>query len=705
MPSHVYNLKTGCLFLFVCCIQQAPVCLGAENIDDVFNLKLEDLLKIEVKVSTQRNQTLTQAPSVISVFELEDIRRMAATSLVDLLSYAPGIETSLQPDGYYKVTIRGESRDGEILFLLDGQTLNSHYDGRAIFDLPTDFIQRVEIIRGPGSALYGTNAVTGVINIVTIKAKEIITSIGNNTLSRFAINQHTDDQRLNYSLGVSQTAGAEKAVSSVSAVGLSPPSTGIAQRSNEDLYAKFQYSGSDFEFGSFGFDRKRSGWTGVGFDLGPETEIKERLLSVNFKYTHTKRKDLEFSSNSYLLWQQKDALNQDHPDGFISNNGIFDQGALTHEKYSITNLGLEFRADKQLSANTQLLSGLVLEQARISDYQLTRNYRVAGLVPQNTFDNFDNYLLQQKNKQRQVSALFVQSSHQLENIDLTLALRYDDYSDFGNALNPRLGLVYLFTPKLTFKALYAHAFRAPTFKELYDETQIGVEGVRGNQSLEAQSNKTAELVMEYQLTDMLIRANLFHNKTEDIIDIFDPFGRGGRADYKNIGQTRSLGGELEIRGVVSSKFNWFINWQQHETTFDWNNAEEFNLQSDFLDSRGVELLLHTPRIRVNIGANIISDSWSAFAALQYGGRTASNKRFALEAFQDDNKPVEIASYWHLNFNIIWPIKEDLKLSLSANNLGSSKYSAPDTSSNIDRFGSNGLIQPDQNIVLSLSYQL
>ncbi|WP_253042190.1 TonB-dependent siderophore receptor [Pleionea sp. CnH1-48] len=673
---------------------------------DLLSLGLRELLEVRIVSATKSLQSINKAPAIISVFSSSDIERMSAGSLIDILQYAPGIETSVAPNGYYRLALRGERRQGELLLLINGMKFNNFYNGQAIFDLPVGFIERVEIIRGPGSALYGTNAIVGVINVITKKGKRSA-NVEHGVDDRYAfdLNYSPEAESWDLSLGFSLSDGSEQFAQSSSSVGISPPSSGFTQRFVEDEFISFRWDDNRHSLDVFGLRRNRGVWIGSTFDFGTDSDLKETQITANYKIKHSFEEKVQTSSSFNFRWINNNSLYQDHPDGFVSNSGLFIDGALTQEKYQGAEVNYEYQMNRKLSNKTSLLLGGVVEYQDIIEYDLQRNYIVSGLVPQAEFGNYDNVDTQQEREERTVAALFSQLIHQLDNNEYTLGLRIDHYNDFGTSINPRIGWTYLPDDNWSFKALYAQAFRAPTFQELYDNTSVGVEGTASNPSLNAESVETLELGGEYRIRQHIIRFNFFYTEIEDIIESFDPFGQGARGQYQNIGQTQSEGIEFELKGHLSDALEYFVNWGQHQTDFEWNQSSVFDLQRTFLESRGVARLLHTPRIRINTGVFYKSAEWDVFAGLRYGGRSAANKRSALEAFQDINEPVVIDDYLHLDFSVSYKLNEKLKFKLHAFNLGSDKFSDPESSVNIDRFGVKGLVQPGRSFFVAVRYEL
>lgn len=144
---------------------------------DLVSLPIEQLLTTEVSSVLKHPSELADAPAATTVLRREDIERMAATSLPDLLRLVPGLHVAQLDGNRWAVSSRGMNGffGSKLLVMVDGRSIyNSVYSG--VFwdanDIPLDNIARIEIIRGPGAALWGVNAVNGVINIVTRTAQE-----------------------------------------------------------------------------------------------------------------------------------------------------------------------------------------------------------------------------------------------------------------------------------------------------------------------------------------------------------------------------------------------------------------------------------------------------------------------------------------------------------------------------------------------------
>ena len=147
--------------------------------EDLMDLSLDELGAIAVtSIATGTSKPIYQSAAVTSVITAEQIKSMGATELHEVLETVPGVHASLQENTYdYSYSMRGirNTQNSQVLMLLNGTRITTPFQGTLMTgtELPIEAIQQVEVIRGPGSALYGADAFAGVINIITKKAKDI----------------------------------------------------------------------------------------------------------------------------------------------------------------------------------------------------------------------------------------------------------------------------------------------------------------------------------------------------------------------------------------------------------------------------------------------------------------------------------------------------------------------------------------------------
>jgi iron complex outermembrane receptor protein len=178
LPGRLFPLFAALAFSATAAYAQAP--------SSVADIAIEDLLAVEVTSVSKKEEALFRAPSAIAVLTAEDIRRSGATSIPDALRLVPGLQVASIDGNTWAITARGFNSKyaNKLLVLVDGRSI---YKGRSsgvqweMQGLPLDEIDRIEVIRGPGAALWGANAMNGVINIITKPAR--LTQGGTVTLS------------------------------------------------------------------------------------------------------------------------------------------------------------------------------------------------------------------------------------------------------------------------------------------------------------------------------------------------------------------------------------------------------------------------------------------------------------------------------------------------------------------------------------------
>jgi len=145
--------------------------------DDLTNLSVDDLFRLEVTSVDRKSQELSKAPAAIYVLTAEDIRRSGATSIPEALEGVPGLTVQSVDGRMWSISARGSARlySDKMLVLIDGRSLYTPLFSGVLWDMidvPLENIERIEIVRGPGAVMWGPNAVNGVINIITKKARD-----------------------------------------------------------------------------------------------------------------------------------------------------------------------------------------------------------------------------------------------------------------------------------------------------------------------------------------------------------------------------------------------------------------------------------------------------------------------------------------------------------------------------------------------------
>lgn len=175
-PFPIRTLSLLCVLVTTCLTSNS---FAGDNGLDLSDLSLEELMNLEVTTANRQAQPLAETAAAIFVISNEDIKQSGVTTLADALRMAPGVQVAKSSSHTWAISIRGfnDRFSNKLLVLMDGRTLyNPLHSGVTweVQDMILEDIDRIEVIRGPGAAMWGANAVNGVINIITKKSKDTL---------------------------------------------------------------------------------------------------------------------------------------------------------------------------------------------------------------------------------------------------------------------------------------------------------------------------------------------------------------------------------------------------------------------------------------------------------------------------------------------------------------------------------------------------
>ncbi len=177
MRSHGRSVRFG-TFMSACIILSQPGKAPAQTVEELQHLSIEDLTNVEITSVSKRPEPLSQAAASIYVITHDDIRRSGAASVPEALRLAPNLIVTQDSSQTYAISARGfnaTTSSNKMLVLIDGRAIYAPVFSGVYWDqlqVPLDDIERIEVISGPGGTLYGTNAVNGVINIITRNSRD-----------------------------------------------------------------------------------------------------------------------------------------------------------------------------------------------------------------------------------------------------------------------------------------------------------------------------------------------------------------------------------------------------------------------------------------------------------------------------------------------------------------------------------------------------
>lgn len=544
--------------------------------------------KSMISITTGSSQPIVRAPAVATVITAQDIEAIGATNLDEVLETVPGLHVSHSTIAYAPIyTIRGigTQYNPEVLLLTNGIPMTSVFAGdrgNVWGGLPVEDIARIEIIRGPGSALYGADAFSGVINIITKTAADIDGTQVGARLGSFATRDawmlhggkwgHVDVAGY---LRVGRTDGAKEVISADAQTALdtalgthashAPGPTDLGYNAL-DAMIDLSYQKWQFRAGLKRRDDLQSG-PGIAQALDPTGRSFGERITSDLTYH-----DPEFSKNwdvtvqaSYFHLNEKSDLVL-FPPGTNFGAGTFPDGMIGNPYKWERHVRLTMSAFYTGIDKHRLRIGAGTQNDNLYKVQESKNYEFLGTyVPLASVVDVTEAGAFMTPHSRTVNYLYAQDEWNFtKDWTLTGGVRRDQYSDFGGTTNPRLALVWDAAYNVTAKLLAGRAFRAPSFVELYN---VNNPVALGNPNLQPETISTIESAVSWQPTGTLqVNANVFHYKMRDIISYVN-----GVAE--NTGTQTGNGLEFETSWDVSRRIRLSGNYAYQRSVNDATSSD------------------------------------------------------------------------------------------------------------------------------------
>ena len=612
---------------------------------DIYSLSLRELQ--QVKIATGTSIALEKAPAVATLINAKDIKAMGALTIDEVLEAVPGLHiipstlNRLNPVYSFRGIYAGQNP--QVLFLLNGyRMIGDLASGGLTYlgQMNANNVARIEIVRGPGSAIYGADAYAGVINIITKTAEEVnglhlgvrggvqatrnlwlqyggklnedwLVSLNWEYFKRDANNNRVVET--DFQTTFDQLFGSDSSLA---------PSY-LDDRMTATTY-NFHLNNQHWAIGLDGYFKHDSG-VGAGaaqvIDHQGFDDYDQYLFSLAYQRDDV-LVDWRFTAQGSYFYTKLDTHFEIFPAGsvlpvgndgniFTAHDGV---GCLTT---NIPGIGCITRFSDGVIGNPGVESktpmlAVTAHYDGWSDHQLRFNIghkreemlafgsknTGPGVLDAQTLNGQPNPLSVDgqitdvtgkpfifiPNKTRIVRFLSMQDIWTIQpNWTLTAGLRYDDHSDFGSTANPRLALVWQSSATLVSKLLYGEAFRAPSFGELYFQNNPVT---LGNDQLKPETIKTTELSFNYKLTaDLSTNLSLYHYATKDMIE-FVVNSQGTRTAQNNKRLT-GQGFELESTWQVTEQWLFSANYAYHSTKNDSDDrqVEYVPKQQFYLDMR------------------------------------------------------------------------------------------------------------------------
>lgn len=406
-----------------------------------------------VTIATRHETPIDKAPSIVTVITAEEIKNLGYRTFAEILRTIPGFEIIKEADsGDVVSVVRGLEGSNKVRVMINGHLVNNPLHGDAFDnfdDFPIRNIKRLEIIRGPGSAMYGENVFLGVINIVTFEAKDIdgakvSSGYGNfNTYEEDTIFGETyQDIAVSGMVHYRQTSGFDGIIKSDNQTILDKQLGSTASRApgkvhdgrqEYDMHLKVDYK--DFYFQGWYSNKNQEPFIGPQLALNDGVNVEENYVfsEVGYKKTFEEKFTLkprvyydQFDNSSFI-----DAL----PPGTTSDTNadkMYPNGFMSRGKVIEKVVGTEIPIDYELFDGNILTLGLEYRLTNQTDVEFSSNFNPGTLEPLGSMQDFSDTFPFLKESTRRVASAYLQDVWDItKTVNLTLGVRYDQSAILG----------------------------------------------------------------------------------------------------------------------------------------------------------------------------------------------------------------------------------------------------------------------------------
>lgn len=638
--------KTITLSLIICFNVFINEVKAESNIADLSEMSLEELLNIEVEVASLSKESDLTVGSTVALVNEDNWVKRGARRTNEAIGYLPSTVLYSLDGGGHAIAIRGYSSNLSsrgVATAIDGVPMNTFSSGSASYYIPNfDLVNlnRIEMIRGPGSALYGSDAFHGVYSLRTYESEQdnfsanLEGSINSFYKGGVRVTKNFNFLKIDSSFGFSGQGNQNLNLNNANALHQD-------NFNNQSMVLKASSdSNSPLSFKSGIYLNHWNANNFPGLNKIGEVELKDKNLSGS--------ETGFFMANSSIMYQLPYEINAEI-NGFywknynnLQNNTIFNSNnALS--KTNIDEYRTGFNVIARQSGNNRMKTQWLLS------YGFNQMGIPSAITEFESIDDENKSL--QRNKlsyqglSRNIHSFFSQAKTSIfrKKFHLLYGARLDVYSDFGVQFTPRGGLIYQPTEKSALKLLYGNAFRAGVADELTSSNQI-----LGNKDLKPENIRTTELI--YMQTSDFWKTNLTLFRSEWQNAIIKEELKGNPDfyyRYTNNGRNESLGGELD--------FQLF-----------WNNFN-FDFGSSYIYSRNINTNLKFdsfPAYIANLGVGYNIKEWNIECFL--------NNRFMFDISEFpssiNNKASNLSPYFRSDLNISWQTLPNLKTTFNIRNI-------------------------------------
>jgi len=531
----------------------ATTTMAESDPDDLTLLSIEQLLAVQITGASKYSQKQTDVAAAVSVITREEIIDNGWRNLTEAINSLPGVYSTYDRQ-YTYIGVRGFGLPGDyntrVLITINGNRINDSVYDQALmgngFPVDIDLIERIEFIPGPGGAIYGQNAMLGVINVVTRKGTNLH---GTELAVSYQSPQNAGTARVSWGQPLNNGGAILLSASTLTSQG-------------QDLH--YQFPGSQ---------------TGVteGIAKGLDGEHNSRL------YTRIEQGPW-MADATYMDRSKPDPVATYFADPLVAGQYERDRDLFAQLTYN-----------DAVANNVTLSARLFYGQTRYTGqyffssvpYQYGSNSEWVGTELNLLFTQWQHHKVMvgmeyQDNLHQDQTVVsvtdynFLETSHRIgafaqdewmlsETLSTTLGVRIDQNSAADTETNPRVGLIWQADPATTLKALYGSAYRAPNAYEQYYQSSSTIT----NPSLQDEQIHTLEFTGEHRFApDLKATVSLYQWDLKDLLAYqIDPVS--GLSQMQNVGNVQARGVEISadktwdwgarLRGSVSIQHSSFVN--------------------------------------------------------------------------------------------------------------------------------------------------
>lgn len=611
------------------------------------NDELDLLLNTKISVASKYEQKISEAPSSISIITSEDIERWGFRNLSEALMSLPGFFR--RNDRMYEyVGIRGFERpnsyNNKILLLINGHIFNDNIYNSPFFEndlaLNMNSIERIEVLRGPGSAIYGTSAMTAVINIITKNALSL------------------DEFRFSGALG---SFGTKE--------GLFQIGKQLFDNVNLVVAGKYGYQdGQDLYYKEFDSAQYNNG-VAVGLDwqkyysIFADINYKNLTLSSFYNFRQkaipTATWDMDFNKPTPYGIDQRAFVELKYNDQILNSLDFIGKLFVDFYKYN----GEYTYSDTNYDSNTGIWAGSELQF--IWDFSLNNRFTIGTEYKYNFQADYRNWnkdsTIFDNNYPHYLFSIYIQDQWQLlDNLSTSFGIRHDQCSRFEGSTSPRFAINYYPWSNTTLKFLYGQAFRVPNIFELY---YTDYRTQKANDKLVPEKINTLELSIDHSINKYLFGTlSIYYYKMTNLIDqvvVTEP-DSNQYIQFQNIGKVDAYGFELKLETKLP-----FGLWGNISYSHQFLKDIETSKKLSNFPTHSIKLNLSQRFFKcIYLGTELL---WESERITSYN--TTTDPYFLTNIYLSIKPSIK-------NDNGLPSIFNKFNLSMKINNLFNTKYSLP-----------------------------